>query len=131
MSKLKDYWWVLLVFGAVAGWLWDYWGVRADASDAKQAIQQQADINAKLTAIVIQNDTKLGVYLELMGFDDSIAREWSELQREAPHDTNGVPIPWDPWLVTDDELQVGCRYMFNDSDRVLVDTLWNFRKAKK
>lgn len=131
MSKLKDYWQIVVICVAVLGFGWWLKTIDTKASEAKEIAKQQADINAKLTAIVIENDTKLGVYLELMGFDEEIAREWATYPREAPHDSNGAPIPFDPWLVTDAELKVGVRHMFDDSDRVLLDTLWDFSEVKK
>jgi len=139
MARLKDYWQIVVIALAVVsfgGWLthqqFQIEAAEKTANDAQEIAKQQADISAKLSAIVIQNDTKLGVYLEIMGFDDSVAREWGELPRSASHDSLGNAIPWVSWLETDSVLQVGVRYMFNDSGRVLVDTLWDFReKAKK
>jgi hypothetical protein len=130
MAKIKDYWQIITIALGVLVFGWWLKGIDTKASEAKEIARQQADISAKLSAIVIQNDTKLGVYLELMGFDDSIAREWAELPRTAPHDSLGKPIPWEPWLRTDSALQVGERMMFNDSGTVLIDTIWSFRSKK-
>jgi hypothetical protein len=133
-----DRWKEALFIAAVVGVVWRFNGVAADAEEAKTIMQQQVDINSKLAALIEdasdktdEVNTKLKVYLELYGFDDSTAANWATMPRQAPHDTLGNGIPWTPWIETDSALAVGVKCMFNDSGRVLVDTLWSFRKAKK
>jgi len=132
MSRIAAWWREACVVAAVVLVVWQFQVVKSDASDAKSMMQQQTEINAKLTAIVSENDTRLKIYLELMGFDKEDAHDWAEMPREAPHDSLGNGIARVPWLRTDSAMQVGERLQFNDSGRVLVDTLWDFReKAKK
>jgi len=81
--------------------------------------------------MVIESNTKLAVYLELMGFDDDQARMWSAMPRSIPLDSLGKPISMEPWLEVREELQVGIRLMVDDSATVMIDTLWDFRRAKR
>lgn len=131
MAKLKDYWLVVGIAVSVLAFGWWLRMVDAKAGEAKSIAIQQAEINAKLSAVVLANDVKLSVYLELMGFDDSIAREWSTFPREPQKDSMGRPEMWSPWLEMDSGLQVGVRYMLDDSLELLVDTLWDMRPKDK
>ena len=138
MDKIKEYRDIVLIVLAVVGFAWYLRTIDAKASEgmtmAQQQVQtnkQQSDINAKLTAMVIESNTKLAVYLELMGFDDDQARMWSAMPRSIPLDSLGKPISMEPWLEVREELQVGIRLMVDDSATVMIDTLWDFRRAKR
>lgn len=142
MGKFKETierWWreasaiATLVFVIV-----QFESVKSDAEEAKTIMQQQVEINRQLTAQVdsvriegIRASAKVQVYLEMRGVHDTIAAQWAAMPREAPHDSLGNGIPWTPWIEADTGLVVGVKCMFNDSGRVLVDTLWSFRSKKK
>ena len=128
---VKSWWPMVIILGAVVGF-----GVRLElglvkAGEAKKMAEQNQAINAKLASIVAANDAKLQVYLEVMGFDEEIAREWARMPRKCTTDSTGAPILWEPWLEVKHDLDVGIRFMVNDSLDVLIDTLWDFREAKK
>jgi hypothetical protein len=130
MECIKKYKEIILIGLMVLGFGWWLRTIDATAGEAKKMAEQNAQINAKLSAIVVESNTKLQVYLEIMGFDDEAAREWAEMPRKCPTDTLGHPIIWEPWLEVKEGLDVGIRYMVNDSLDVLIDTLWDFREAE-
>ena len=107
--------------------------MKATAGEAKEIMEQQVEINAKLTKLIGDNqdeiraaNTRLEVYLKVYGFDDDIARAWSQMPRDVPTDSAGMVIPWEPWLEVDSLVppKWGVRYMVDDSGHVLTDTLW-------
>lgn len=138
MSKIKDYWQIVTICVAVLAFGWWLKNIDAKAEEARSAARQQAEINVKLTALIVSQDkemaeanARLQVYLELMGFSDSTAQAWAAMPREAPHDSLGKPVPWVEWLRTDSGLSVGEALMFDDSGTVLVQPLWDFRSEGK
>ena len=131
MERLQKFWreggFIVGVVAVALAWF----DMKATAGEAKSIMEQQTSINAKLTAIVTANSTKLEVYFEIMGFDDEQAREWAKMPRSMPVDTLGQPVEFEPWLEVSEDLEVGVRFMVDDSANVLMDTLWNLKDKKK
>ena len=112
---------------------------RAELEKAQSTAQQaldlhegQAKINQALTALVKENNTKLEVYLELMGFDQDEARRWAALPREPEMDSLGRIYLDRPWLYIGEALELGVMFIVRRdpataSARIFVDTLWGAR----
>lgn len=130
MDKLKRYKEIIVI--AVMVLAFGSWlnAIDTKATYASNAVDKLAENQSLLTAIVASNDTKLSVYLEIMGFDKDKAMEWATMPRTTPLDSLGKPIPDAPWIVVSDDLKSGVMLKVNDSLEVQVDTLWNFKETK-
>lgn len=122
MIKWREAAFVATVVVFVIGWF----DMKGDASDAKSIMEKQTSINEELKKANEGIKTKLEVYLEVYGFDDSLARIWNKMPRKMPKDSLGRPIPWEPWLETGSPYHTGIRFMVDDSADILIDTLWHF-----
>jgi hypothetical protein len=120
--------------------------LEATASDAKELAKQNQEINAKLTAVVLETNTRLKMMLEIYGFSPEDARKWSELPRVPPRNDSNQVLMNQPWLQTQGNLQLGIMLMITDvgydtvgvNDEgvpivnqvavVSADTLWDTRE---
>ena len=124
-KKYKAYWGIVITLLTFTWWLFS---IDATASEALKIAEQNSNIQKQLSAIVIENDTRLKMFLEFSGFDKDLAKEWSDIPRRMSVDTAGNPLLGTPWLRVSQNLEVGVLYVVDKDSVVKLDTLWDIEK---
>jgi len=125
IKKYKAHIGIIITLLTFTWWLFT---IDATASEALKIAEQNSNISKQLSAIVVENDTKLSMFLEFSGFDKECADKWAAIPRRLPVDSVGNPLLGVSWLRVSEDLKVGILYIISKDSVTKLDTLWNIQK---
>lgn len=119
------------VIGAFAAVCFTFYGIQADASDAKEKVDKFEETFENIAQIAddLQDPSMwMRNYLINHNIDTAIAKQWSRYTRDPLLDSLGQPMPGLYFLNRKLLPELGVLMVVRDSEFKVLDTLWDFSK---
>jgi len=133
MKLLMEKWKEACVIASVASACFIFYGIQADASDAKEKVSKFEETFENISQIADDlRDPKIWFqnYLVNHNISPKVAKVWASYPKEPLRDSLGVPIPGIFFLDKEVLPEMGVLSVYNGEIKKVIDTLWNFDEVK-